>query len=66
MLELRAELSKVKMKRKDNPEVLSSVLSAIKNKYEDTGVSNDETELLAALIAAAPKDYLSSTNTQKG
>ena len=63
-LELRAELSKVKMKRNDYPEVLSKVLSIIKNKYGDAGVSVDQKEWVAALIAEAPKDYLSSIHTQ--
>ena len=47
------------MKQKDDPEVLSSVLSAIKNKSDDAGVSVNETELVEAFIAAAPKEYLS-------
>ena len=59
MLELRAELSNIRMKRKDDPDMLSSTLTAMKNKYEDHGISVDETELVAALIAAAHKDYLS-------
>ena len=59
MLELRAYLSKARMKQKDDPEVLSSVLSAIKNKSDDAGVSVNETELVEAFIAAAPKEYLS-------
>ena len=56
MIEMRVEFSKAKMKRKDDPEVLSSVLSAIKSKCKDAGVSVDETELVTAFIAAAPKD----------
>ena len=63
MLELRAKLSNVRMKRKDDPEVQSSALSAIKNKYEGAGVSVDGTELVTALVAAAPKDDLRSINT---
>ena len=65
MLELRAELSNLHMKKNNNLEVLCSTLSAIKNKYEDAGVSVDKTELVSALVAEAPKDYLSSVNTQK-
>ena len=63
MLEPRVELSQVRMKRKDDPDVLSSAFTVIKNKDEDAGVSVDE--LVAALIAAVPKDDLSSINTQK-
>ena len=63
MLELKAKLRKVRMKRKDDPEMLSSTPSAIKNKYKNAAVSVDETELVVALIDVAPKDYL---NTQKG
>ena len=36
------------MKRKDDPEVLSSALTADLNKYEDALVSVDETELVEA------------------
>ena len=43
MLELRAELSKVRIKRKGDSEVLSNALGAIQNKCEDAGVSADET-----------------------
>ena len=46
--------------------MLSSALSASKNKYKDSGASIDEAELVAALIPAATKDYLSSINIQKG
>ena len=63
LLELQAELSKVRKKRKEDPEVLSSVPSAIRNKYKCAGVSVDEIKLVAALIAEDPKDYLSSMNT---
>ena len=44
----------------------SSVLSTIRNKYEDAGASVDKMESVTALIAAAPKDYMSSISTQKG
>ena len=53
-------------KRTDDPEVLSSALSAIKIKHEDVGVSVDETEFVAVLMTAAPKDYFSSITTWKG
>ena len=56
MLELIGELSMIRMKRKDDPEVLHSTLTASKNKYEETVVSVDEMELVEALIAEAPKD----------
>ena len=62
---MRDELSKVKM-NKDDTVVLSNALSAIKNKTEDSGESVGERALVAALIAAAQKDYLSSINTGKG
>ena len=63
---LIAELSNMRMKRKDYPEVLSRALSAIDEKCEDSRVSFDETEWVAALITAASKFYLSSINSQKG
>ena len=46
------------MKRKNDPEVLRSALSAIRNKYEYTGVSVDDKELATALITAAPKEFM--------
>ena len=46
MLEPRAEISKCRMKRKDDHEVLNRALGTIENKYEDTGVV-DETKLVA-------------------
>ena len=42
MLELRAEFHKVHVERKDNPEVTSSILSAINNKYDNSGLSVDD------------------------
>ena len=42
VLELRAELSKVQMKRNHGSEVIISALSTIKNKCEDAKVSVDE------------------------
>ena len=42
MSELKAELSKVRKKRKNDPEALSSALNAIKNKHEGTGVLADK------------------------
>ena len=66
MLELRAESRKLRMERKDDSKVISSIPIATKDKYDDAGVLVDETKLVAALISAAPKDYLSSINTQKG
>ena len=51
------------MKRRDDPEVQSNKLSAIKIEDEDVGVSVDEAELVAGLIAALFKDYLCSINT---
>ena len=59
MLDLKVELSKIRMKGKDDHEVLSSAFSVMKIKYEDAEDSVDETELVA-VIAAVPKDYLSS------
>ena len=46
--------------------MLSSALSSIRNKYEDARVSINETKFVAALIAAAPNDYLNATNTRMG
>ena len=51
VLELRAELSKVQMK-KDNSELSSNALSAIKSKYDGAGVLVNQTGLVTALIAA--------------
>ena len=44
--------------------MLSSALNAIEDKYEDSGLSMDKTELVAALIVEAPKNHLRSINTQ--
>ena len=38
----------------------------LKNEYEDAEVPVDEIELVQALVAVAPKDYLSSINTYNG
>ena len=54
------------MKRNDVIEVLSNMLSANENKHEDAGVSVEETDFLAALIAAASIDNLISINYQRG
>ena len=56
LLEMWAELSTVSMKRKNDTIMLSDALSEIKDKYENSGVSVDKTELVAVLIATAPKD----------
>ena len=65
MLELKADLSKARMKWKNDPELLSNSLST--NKQERRfWVLIDETELVAALITTAPKDNLSSTHTRMG
>ena len=66
VLEIRAELGKTRMKRNDDLEVLSSPLSAIRNKDKGNRVSVDTTKLAESLIATASKDYLSSINTGKG
>ena len=65
---VRAEnrIQQGKNEKKDDPKVVCSALSAIRSKYEDAGVLVDETKMVTALIAAAPKDYSSSVNTQKG
>ena len=47
---MTAELSKVRMKRKDDPEMISDLLSATKNKYEDAEVLDTETALMAAFL----------------
>ena len=56
MLELTAELSKVRMKRKDDPEMISDLLSATKNKYEDAEVLDNETALMAAYLKIRHRD----------
>ena len=58
MLELRAELSKVRMIRKDYVKVPSSALLAIENKNKNARVSVDETEWGEELIVAVIRDYL--------
>ena len=50
----------------NDPDVLCSTFSAINNICEDAIVSVDETELVAALISAAPKDDQSFINIGKG
>ena len=65
MPELRAELSKVCVK-KDDFEVLSSALSEIEYNYKDASASVNGKEMKEALIAASPKDHLSSIKTQEG
>ena len=52
------------MKRKDDPEVLTSAVNAIKN--EDARVSVDEKELVTTLIAETSNDDLSSVTSASG
>ena len=50
----------MRINRNNDLEVVCSALSTIKNKYDGAGDSVYETELMAALVAVAPKDQLSS------
>jgi hypothetical protein len=58
-VELRQMLSKVKMKKGDEPSMLFEQLSAIENRFNKPGQSIPEDDLIVAVLTAAPKDYTS-------
>ena len=64
-VELRTKLSQVSMTKKQNPSTIFEQIASIKNKYMSPGTTIDESELIAVVIKAAPKDYQSLiTNEQ--
>jgi hypothetical protein len=56
-VELRTRLNKITMKRGDDPRVIFEQLSAVKNMYNTATSKIKEEDLIAVVIAAAPKDY---------
>jgi hypothetical protein len=58
-VELSQMLSKVKTKKDDEPSMLFKQLSAIENRFNKPVQSIPEDDLIAAVLTAAPKDYVS-------
>jgi hypothetical protein len=58
-VELRQMLSKVKMKKDEEPSILFEELSAIKNRFNKPGQQIPDDDLIAAVLMAAPKEYVS-------
>ena len=53
------------MTKKQNPSTIFEQIASIKNKYMSPGTTIDESELIAVVIKAAPKEYQSLiTNEQ--
>jgi hypothetical protein len=58
-VELRQMLGKVKMKKDEEPSILFKQLSAIKNRFNKPGEKIPDDDLMAAVLTAAPKEYVS-------
>jgi hypothetical protein len=58
-VELRQMLAKVKMKKDDEPSIIFEQLSAIENRFNKPGQQIPDDDLIAAVLTAAPKDYVS-------
>jgi hypothetical protein len=52
-------LAKVKMKKDDEPSILFEQLSAIENRFKKPGQQIPDDDLIAAVLTAAPKEYVS-------
>lgn len=64
-VEMRVALTKIKMKKDDDPEVLFEQLSAVQNRYNTKTEKIEEADLIAVVLASAPKEYQSVlTNIQ--
>jgi hypothetical protein len=58
-VELRQMLSKVKMKKDKEPSILFEQLSVIENRLNKPGQQIPDDDLIAAVLTAAPKEYVS-------
>jgi hypothetical protein len=58
-VELRQMLAKVTMKKDDEPSILFEQLSAIENRFNKPGEQIPDDDLIAAVLTAAPKEYVS-------
>ena len=56
-VELRQQLNKVSMKRSDDPAILFNQISTIQNQFNTMTQQIQEDELIAIVLATAPKDY---------
>ena len=64
-VELRQMLASVAMKDNDNPATLFEQISAIENKYNTATSKIEEEELIAVVMTAAPKAYVSVITTEQ-
>jgi hypothetical protein len=58
-VELRQMLSKVKMKKDEEPSILFEQLSAIENRFNKPGQQIPDDDLIMAVLTAASKEYVS-------
>ena len=64
-VELRQMLAGVSMKDNDDPATLFEQISAIENKYNTASSKIEEEELIAVVMTAAPKAYVSVMTTEQ-
>ena len=58
-VELQERLTSISMKKDDNPDLLFDQLSTIKNWYNTPNKKVSESQMVAIVMARAPKDYKS-------
>ena len=56
-VELRQKMSKVRMKKNDDPATLFEQLSAIENQYNTATQQIDDEDMIATVISVAPTKY---------
>jgi hypothetical protein len=64
-VELIMMLNRVTMKVTEDPSILFEQVSAIQNQYDTVTHKIDEEELIAAVMGAAPKEYISVITTKQ-
>ena len=64
-VELRQMLASVSMKDNEDPATLFEQISAIENKFNTVSSKIEEEELIAVVMSAAPKAYVSVITTEQ-
>lgn len=64
-VELRTMLNAVSMKTTEDPSVLFEQVSAIRNRYDTAAHQIDEEELIAVIMGAAPKEFISVITSEQ-
>jgi hypothetical protein len=56
-VELRQELNKISMKKKQEPAVMFEMISAVENRYNAASIQVSEEDFIAVILDAAPAEY---------